>query len=337
MSKFSDLIQKKHEMLKVTMKVDPAACKNGEITHFQEYVGFMLAEKEFEKTYEKLLKKYTLQNEGFFDAVKGAAKAVVNRVVSDVTSPFKDPKFNPFVGYGEKELPKSEADKIIEEILNNWLCDNTNKKLSFIDESGKTYKSISLSQFPKQTCVQKTAKIDTKSKKQTSNQADQQSISGSTQATPTQATPAQQQQVRQPQQRSRQPQGSPQVATQTRQPRQQQVATATPQPQEETQSYDIASLILFTDFNNQLNINSVKQYFIENGNRIIEERKKESTDYRKSPSKIKIDDVIKNLEYVIKNNLSRQQGSASYKKYTWVYMLAKDGQQLKVTNPKDGA
>lgn len=331
MSKFSDLIQKKHEMLKVTMKVDPAACKNGEITHFQEYVGFMLAEKEFEKTYEKLLKQYTLQNEGFFDAVKGAAKAVVNRVVSDVTSPFKDPKFNPFVGYGEKELPKSEADKIIDEILNNWLCDNTNKKLSFIDEKGVTYKSIPLSRFPKQTCVQKTAKVDTKTQKQTSNQANQQSISSSTQATPSQ------QQVRQPQQRSRQPQGSPQVSTQTRQPRQQQVATSTSQSQEEAQSYDIGSLILFTDFNNQLNINSVKQYFIENGNRIIEERKKESIDYRKSPSKIKIDDVIKNLEYVVKNNLSRQQGSTSYKKYTWVYMLAKDEQQLKVTNPKDGA
>ena len=330
MSKFSDLIQKKHEMMKVTMKVDPAACKNGEITHFQEYVGFMLAEKEFEKTYEKLLKQYTLQNEGFFDAVKGAAKAVVNRVVSDVTSPFKDPRFNPFVGYGEKELPKSEADKIIDKIFNNWLCDNTNKKLSFIDEAGKTYKSIPLSQFPKQTCVQKTAKVDTKSQKQASNQTNQETISGSTQSTPTQ-------QVRQPQQRPRQLQGNAQVATQTQQSRPQQVATSTQQSQEETQSYDIGSLILFTDFNNQLNINSVKQYFIENGNRIIEERNKESTDYRKSPSKIKIDDVIKNLEYVVKNNLSRQQGSTSYKKYTWVYMLAKDEQQLKVTNPKDGA
>lgn len=129
MSKFSDLIQKKHEMMKVTMKVDPAACKNGEITHFQEYVGFMLAEKEFEKTYEKLLKKYSLQNEGFFDAVKGAAKAVVNRVVSDVTSPFKDPKFNPFVGHGEKPVDKTESGQIISEIESDWL--DVNKSVTF--------------------------------------------------------------------------------------------------------------------------------------------------------------------------------------------------------------
>ena len=90
MSKFFDLIQKKHEMMKVTMKVDPAACKNGEITHFQEYVGFMLAEKEFEKTYEKLLKQYTLQNEGFFDAVGGALKAIGKRLYKDITEPFME-------------------------------------------------------------------------------------------------------------------------------------------------------------------------------------------------------------------------------------------------------
>ena len=129
MSKFSDLIQKKHEMMKVTMKVDPAACKNGEITHFQEYVGFMLAEKEFEKTYEKLLKQYTLQNEGFFDAVKGAAKAVVNRVVSDVTSPFKDPNFNPFIGHGEKPVDKTESGQIISELESDWL--DVNKPVTF--------------------------------------------------------------------------------------------------------------------------------------------------------------------------------------------------------------
>ena len=129
MSKFSDLIQKKHEMMKVTMKVDPAACKNGEITHFQEYVGFMLAEKEFEKTYEKLLKQYTLQNEGFFDAVKGAAKAVVNRVVSDVTSPFKDAKYNPFIGHGDKPVDKTESGQIISEIESDWL--DVNKPVTF--------------------------------------------------------------------------------------------------------------------------------------------------------------------------------------------------------------
>lgn len=116
-------------MMKVTMKVDPAACKNGEITHFQEYVGFMLAEKEFEKTYEKLLKQYTLQNEGFFDAVKGATKAVVNRVVSDVTSPFKDAKYNPFVGHGQKPVDKTESGQIISEIESEWL--DLNKPVEF--------------------------------------------------------------------------------------------------------------------------------------------------------------------------------------------------------------
>lgn len=105
MSKFSDLIQKKHEMLKVTMKVDPAACKNGEITHFKEYVGFVLAEKEFEKTYEKLLKQYSLQNEGFFDTVKNAGKAILNKLKDDIVNPFKDAKFNPFVGQDKKKKP----------------------------------------------------------------------------------------------------------------------------------------------------------------------------------------------------------------------------------------
>jgi hypothetical protein len=143
MSKFSDLIQKKHEMLKVTMKVDPAACKNGEITHFQEYVGFVLAEKEFEKTYEKLLKKYTLQNEGFFDTAKGALKAIVNnpivnnpitrRLASDIIDPFKSSKYNPFVGQdkeGEKEQKDSyNSNKIIKQIQDKYFT--TNKPVRF--------------------------------------------------------------------------------------------------------------------------------------------------------------------------------------------------------------
>jgi hypothetical protein len=129
MSKFSDLIQKKHEMLKVTMKVDPAACKNGEITHFQEYVGFVLAEKEFEKTYEKLLKQYTLQNEGFFDAVGGAIKAVGRKLKDDIASPFKDAKFNPFVGYGDKPVDKTESGQIISELESDWL--DVNKPVTF--------------------------------------------------------------------------------------------------------------------------------------------------------------------------------------------------------------
>jgi hypothetical protein len=135
MSKFSDLIQKKHEMMKVTMKVDPAACKNGEITHFQEYVGFVLAEKEFEKTYEKLLKKYSLQNEGFFDTVGGAIKAVAKRVVSDVTSPFKDPKFNPFVGQqkDEQEQQKNSynSNKIIKQIQDKYFASNKSVQFNF--------------------------------------------------------------------------------------------------------------------------------------------------------------------------------------------------------------
>jgi hypothetical protein len=129
MSKFSDLIQKKHEMMKVTMKVDPAACKNGEITHFKEYVGFVLAEKEFEKTYEKLLKKYTLQNEGFFDTVGGALRAVGRRLKDDIVSPFKDAKYNPFVGYGDKPIDKTESGQIISEIESDWL--DVNKPVIF--------------------------------------------------------------------------------------------------------------------------------------------------------------------------------------------------------------
>jgi hypothetical protein len=129
MSKFSDLIQKKHEMLKVTMKVDPAACKNGEITHFQEYVGFVLAEKEFEKTYEKLLKKYTLQNEGFFDAVGGALRAVGRKLKDDIVSPFKDAKYNPFVGHGDKPVDKTESGQIISELESDWL--DVNKPVTF--------------------------------------------------------------------------------------------------------------------------------------------------------------------------------------------------------------
>jgi len=148
MSKFSDLIQKKHEMLKVTMKVDPAACKNGEITHFQEYVGFVLAEKEFEKTYEKLLKKYTLQNEGFFDTVKGAVKTmakvvtpiinnpITRRLAKDITEPFTDPKYNPFVGHGAKPVDKTEAGQIISEIESEWLDIN---KIIIFDASKYGY------------------------------------------------------------------------------------------------------------------------------------------------------------------------------------------------------
>lgn len=328
--------------MKVTMKVDPAACKNGEITHFQEYVGFMLAEKEFEKTYEKLLKQYTLQNEGFFDAVGGAIKAVGRRLKDDIVKPFKDAKYNPFVGYGEKELPKTEADSIISEILNNWLCDNINKKISFIDDKGKSYQSISLNQFPGQTCVPKETKISQKEKtnKQNTSETEQKQTQQSkptqvsnTQATQQQARPQQQQSSQQPKQQSQQARTQQPSSTQQNKP---QSSSTQQQTQVEAPSYDIGSLILFTDFNDQLNINSVKSYFVENGNKIIAERKKQSADYRKKPVEIKIDDVIKNLEYVVKNNLSRKQGSKSNSKYTWIYMLAKDGQQLKVTNPKDG-
>ena len=343
MSKFSDLIQKKHEMLKVTMKVDPAACKNGEITHFREYVGFVLAEKEFEKTYEKLLKKYTLQNEGFFDAVGGALRAVGRRLKDDIVKPFKDAKYNPFVGYGDKELPKTEADSIVNEILNNWLCDNINKKLSFIDDKGNIYQSISLNQFPGQTCVPKETKVSQKEKtnKQNTSETEQKQSqqSKSTQVSNTQET----QQQSRPQQQKTQKSGQQvqQTKQQTKQASIQQNKPQSSLDQQQTQveapSYGIGSLILFTDFNNQLNINSIKSYFVENGNKIITERKKQSADYRKKPVEIKIDDVIKHLEYVAKNNLSRKQGVRSNSKYTWIYMLAKDGQQLKVTNPKDGA
>jgi len=333
MSKFSDLIQKKHEMMKVTMKVDPAACKNGEITHFKEYVGFVLAEKEFEKTYEKLLKKYTLQNEGFFDAVGGTLKAFGTRLYKDVTEPFKDP-FK--VGQSVKELPKSEADSIINEILNNWLCENINKKISFVDQNGKSYNTISLGQFPGQTCIQKTKVSDKTSETKTA----QKTPEGS--ATPQQTTQQQNQKQtsraqQQKSQKSQQAQQSRQQTTQSAQQRPQQPkqqAQQTQQGQNTPESYDIGSLILYTDFNNQLNVASVKQYFTENATKIIEERKKESADYRKKSPEIKINDVIKHLEYVVKNNLSRQQQSKqSPKKYTWVYMLAKDGQTLKVNHP----
>jgi hypothetical protein len=127
------------------MKVDPAACKNGEITHFQEYVGFVLAEKEFEKTYEKLLKKYTVQNEGFFDTVGGAIKAVVNnpiinnpitrRLASDITSPFTSDKYNPFVGQkkDEQEQQKSSynSNKIIKQIQDKYFASNKSVQFNF--------------------------------------------------------------------------------------------------------------------------------------------------------------------------------------------------------------
>lgn len=129
MSKFSDLIQKKHEMLKVTMKVDPAACKNGEITHFQEYVGFVLAEKEFEKTYEKLLKQYTLQNEGFFDAVGGAIKNAivspfkntVEQIKKNPFEPFRSSEYNPFVGQNNNSNIEPKNKDIIKQLEETYL------------------------------------------------------------------------------------------------------------------------------------------------------------------------------------------------------------------------
>ena len=145
MSKFSDLIQKKNEMLKVTMKVDPAACKNGEITHFKEYVGFVLAEKEFEKTYEKLLKQYTLQNEGFFDTAKGALKAIAKTAVNNVVDPFKNSikkikknpfkpftssEYNPFVGQTNNNNISPKNKDIIEQLEGRYL--DSTKILRFV-------------------------------------------------------------------------------------------------------------------------------------------------------------------------------------------------------------
>ena len=144
MSKFSDLIQKKHEMMKVTMKVDPAACKNGEITHFKEYVGFVLAEKEFEKTYEKLLKQYTVQNEGLFDVLKAVGK----RLYKDVTDPFKSDKYNPFVGQDKDEENEQKSsynsNKIIKQIQDKYFTANKYVRFSFpsIGNYVLTYKQL---------------------------------------------------------------------------------------------------------------------------------------------------------------------------------------------------
>lgn len=148
MSNFSKLMDNKANLLQVRLKVDPAACKNGEITQFKEYVGVMLAEKRFDKSCETILKKYGLYQEGIFDTIganiKRAGQAVAAKVKSDITSPFKDPQFNPFVGQ-VKAVDTSESGEIITMLEAEWL--DVNKKINFLDENNKRLGSFSFNEL----------------------------------------------------------------------------------------------------------------------------------------------------------------------------------------------
>jgi len=148
MSNFSKLMDNKANLLQVRLKVDPAACKNGEITQFKEYVGVMLAEKRFDKSCEAILKKYGVYQEGIFDTIganiKRAGQAVAAKLKDDVISPFKDPKFNPFVGQ-VKAVDTSESGEIITMLEAEWL--DVNKKINFLDENNKPIGSFSFNEL----------------------------------------------------------------------------------------------------------------------------------------------------------------------------------------------
>lgn len=352
MSKFSDLIQKKNEMLKVTMKVDPAACKNGEITHFKEYVGFVLAEKEFEKTYEKLLKQYTLQNEGFFDSVLGAIKAVGRKLKDDIVKPFKDSKYNPFVGYGDKPVDKTESGQIITVIESDWL--DVNKKIYFVTSNygiqGKTFEELN-SEYSSSTTKKKEAtKKETKEnytysdltntllekinispnprlQTNVNQRATQQNAPKPTQQVPQLNYNQSQPKKSQKQQKAKKPVQSSKSTTVPNQK-----ANQSQPPKEPNYVSIIRKGIAQTDLNNQISVRNMDKIYIPVIQKKIKEENAKRKEMREPELKVTSQDVWKSLVQKVENYFKASRDSANVeKKILWAYILAQPNRKINIS------
>jgi hypothetical protein len=336
--------------MKVTMKVDPAACKNGEITHFKEYVGFVLAEKEFEKTYEKLLKQYTIQNEGFFDAVGGALRAVGRRLKDDIVSPFKDAKYNPFVGHGDKPVDTTESGQIINEIESEWL--DVNKKIEFYTKEygthTKSFKDLadkdpelnnwlnSIRKAVKEnytysdladTLLEKiNITTNPRSRTNVTQRAPQQNVQQTPQLTAGRPQPRQPQP--RPAQKTNRPSQNSRVAAKSKQKSKQQ----TQQPPEKTDYVSvIKGGINQTDLNRQIPVRNMQNVYLP----MIEKKIKEENDKRKEMRedvlKVKSQDVWKTLVQKVETLFRASKNYSSDEKITWAFMLAQPNQKIALT------
>ena len=139
MNRFSELIEQKSNLLKVKFKVDPAFCKNGEITQVKEYSGYVISERKFDKKCEELFNKYGVQKEG----------AVLNTLKKNITDPFKSSEFNPFVGNKSDEKDSTEKNKEFKTLTQTMnAVPNKNKQFTIFDnDSKKPLGAITYGQF----------------------------------------------------------------------------------------------------------------------------------------------------------------------------------------------
>jgi hypothetical protein len=305
------------------MKVDPAACKNGEITHFKEYVGFVLAEKEFEKTYEKLLKQYTLTNEGLFDAVGGALRAVGRRLKDDIVSPFKDAKYNPFVGHGDKPVDKTESGQIITEIESDWL--DVNKKLIFVTNKYGSHTKSFKDLVDKDPDLNKFFNSLRKAVKENYSYNDLSNML--IEKINISPNPS-----RQPKNTQTVPQ---QNAAQVTQAQKSQKKTKAKSKQQIPQQPDYVSIIKGginqTDLNRQIAVRNMQKVYLPIIEKKINEENDKRKEMREDELKVKSQDVWKTLVQKVETLFKASKDYRSDEKILWAFILAQPNQKIVLT------
>jgi hypothetical protein len=301
MSKFLELIESKSNLYRVRLKVDPALCVNGEIRKHQSYEGFILAEKDGKK-FQNLLAKYKVQNEGFFDTIgqniKNAAVAVGKKLKDDVVSPFKDPKYNPFIS-DKNKVDTSESGELIKEIEKDWL--DVKKRLNFtIGQKGgvqgvydRSFEELARESRELEAMYRNIKKAFITKNESYSNSTFLNLVNEQSQ-------------------------------------------NVDPEEQKKNITSLIEIAVTQTDLNKQLPIRNMSQKFIPMIQKIIEEENAKKRELRQDTIKVSAQDVWKTLVQKIEEafKASRSNEYSDTNKVLWMYILAQPNQKIALTyNP----
>lgn len=330
MSKFLELIESKSVLYRVRLKVDPALCVNGEIKKHESYEGFILSETEKGKKFEGLLSKYKIQNEGIFDSIgqnlKNAAVAVGKKLKDDVVSPFKDPKYNPFVS-DKNKVDTGESGEIIKEMEMDWL--DVKKTISFtvgkLGVYNKSYEQIANEDRGTYAFFNKFKRALVSNVESFGNSSFLNLVSEAAPAPAggkgVQLNPAQMQQHLQNKARNKSKQNAQNIRNNQFQ---------------ESVVQQIKSGISQTDLNQQLAIRNMKEKFLPQIKAQIEKENGKKREIRQDTLKVSADDVWKTLVQKVEETMkaARSGGYVPEEKVLWTFILAQPNQRIVLTyNP----